>query len=336
VEPLSPVRYPNRDFFVCNIFDALPYFKDDMASMEHPVFSLSTKPDQRVLHYEHNGNTLTILPGFHGLATIFDKDVLVYCASYLKAALNEGYEIQQKIRVTAYDILVSTNRGIDGRSYERLKMALTRLSGTRIKTNIQTNNMRIIQDFGLIDAWGIVEKSPVDGRMIAIEIKPSEWFLNAILANELLTINRNYFRLRKPIERRMYELARKHCGDSEVFRIGLPKLHLKIGTTAPLFKFRAAFREIIKTNHLPDYRGSMDRDIVTFTSRRMPANDTNVRLPRLMPETFEKARRAAPGWDVYHLESQWREWIADKEKPKNPDAAFIAFCRKKSQREGRP
>ena len=55
-----------------------------------------------------------------------------------------------------------------------------------------------------------------------------------------------------------------------------------------------------------------------------------------MPETFEKAKRAAPGWDVYCLEQEWREWIADKEKPKNPDAAFITFCRKKHQRDGGP
>jgi hypothetical protein len=70
-------------------------------------------------------------------------------------------------------------------------------------------------------------------------------------------------------------------------------------------------------------------------------NDT-LQLPpidqvtRLQTETFEKARKAAPGWDIYHLEGQWRDWIADKEKPKNPDAAFIAFCRKKHRREGMP
>jgi hypothetical protein len=65
-------------------------------------------------------------------------------------------------------------------------------------------------------------------------------------------------------------------------------------------------------------------------------NDGNVCLPLLMLETFEKARRVAPGWDIYCLEGLWRDWIACKEKPKNPDVAFIAFCRQKYQREGRP
>ena len=70
-----------REFFNCDLFDSLPYFKDDMASMEHPVFSLTTQVDKRVLRYEHNGNSITIKPGYDGLPTIHDKDILIYAAS---------------------------------------------------------------------------------------------------------------------------------------------------------------------------------------------------------------------------------------------------------------
>jgi hypothetical protein len=52
--------------------------------------------------------------------------------------------------------------------------------------------------------------------------------------------------------------------------------------------------------------------------------------PHLKTNTYEMARKAAPGWDVYELERQWREWIEKKGAPRKPDAAFIAFCRKKS------
>jgi hypothetical protein len=51
---------------------------------------------------------------------------------------------------------------------------------------------------------------------------------------------------------------------------------------------------------------------------------------------YEKAAASAPGWDIYQLESEWREWIAKKGNPEKPGPAFIAFCRKKYQREGRP
>ena len=141
MELLLPIRYENRDFFACDIVDTLPYFKDDMASMEHPIFSLSTKPDIRVLHYEHNGNTITIIPSGNGLATIHDKDILLYCASYLRVAIANGLTPSRIVRFAAYDLLVLTNRLTNGRSYERFKDALNRLRGTTINTNIKNNGV---------------------------------------------------------------------------------------------------------------------------------------------------------------------------------------------------
>ena len=55
--------------------------------------------------------------------------------------------------------------------------------------------------------------------------------------------------------------------------------------------------------------------------------------PFLKTYTYEMAIKAAPGWDVYELERQWREWIDKKGSPQKPDAAFVAFCRKKAARE---
>lgn len=56
---------------------------------------------------------------------------------------------------------------------------------------------------------------------------------------------------------------------------------------------------------------------------------------RLSTETFEKAREAAPRLDIYYLENEWREWIAKKgERPKDPDKAFIGFCRQKAKQHG--
>ncbi len=53
----------------------------------------------------------------------------------------------------------------------------------------------------------------------------------------------------------------------------------------------------------------------------------------LPPSAFEKARAAAPGYDVYYLESEWREWMKKKNKtPENAEAAFIAFCRQKAEK----
>ena len=58
--------------------------------MEHPLFSLSTRPDRRILSYAHRGTEITITPSVKGRATIFDADILIFCISQLMAAINAG------------------------------------------------------------------------------------------------------------------------------------------------------------------------------------------------------------------------------------------------------
>ena len=90
---------------------------------------------------------------------------------------------------------MTTNRSTGGDHYKRLEAAFDRLAGTRIKTNITTNGIRVREGFGLIDNWKIIERAPGDGRMVAVEVTLNEWLYNAILAHEVLTLNRAYFRL---------------------------------------------------------------------------------------------------------------------------------------------
>ena len=251
--PLAPVRYPNRDFFIADLLDWA--VKDDRHSMEHPMFSLSKKPDLKIRRYEHNGNTLVIAPGAYGLATIWDKDILIYAVSQLTAAVNQDrHDVSPTVRLTAYDLLVSTNRHTGGGDYDQLQKAFERLSGTRITTDIRTNGVRQREGFGIIDSWKIIEKNSADGRMVAIELRLSDWLYNAIVGLEVLTISRDYFRLSRGLERRLYELARKHCGHQAKWVVGLDVLHKKSGSNSPLKRFRLEVRNIAKADNLPDYR----------------------------------------------------------------------------------
>jgi len=98
--------------------------------MAHPVFSLSTKPDYRIREYKTNrGEFVYVKPSSDGLATIHDRDILIYCISQIMAAINDGREISQTLRIKAFDVLKATNRMTDGRGYEGLKAALSRLQG---------------------------------------------------------------------------------------------------------------------------------------------------------------------------------------------------------------
>ena len=330
-------RLPDRhvpDFFVCDILDAVP--KGDMAAMEHPVFSISTKPDRRIRRYESaNGEKfIEVTPSVKGLATVHDRDVLIFCISQCMAALNKGQKISRTVRFKAYDLLVATNRPTGGESYHRLKEALDRLGGTRISTNIITGDQEIIKGFGLIESYEIVRETR-DGRMQDVEITLADWVFNAIQAEEVLTLHRDYFRLRKPLERRMYELARKHCGKKDEWRISLDLLRKKCGSGSTEKEFRRLISKIVredkKFGHMPDYAVSLtEGNMIVFHNRgTMPGRQEekpSVAVRALTPETYHDARTMAPGWDVYELEREWREWLT--EPPRNADAAFLGFCKK--------
>ena len=340
--PLLPDRHPTVDLFVCDIFDAAP--KADMASMEHPIFSLSTKPDLRIRRYEHGQHYVEITPSVKGLATVHDRDILIYCISQTIAALNQGKQVSQTVRLKAADLLIATNRTTSGEGYEGLKAALERLGGTRISTNLATGGKEVFENFGLIDKSKIVRETR-EGRMQELEIQLSDWVFNAIRAKEVLTLHRDYFRLRKPLERRMYDLARKHCGQQASWSISLELLQKKCGSNSTAKEFRRLVKTIVKQDeahaHFPDYSIAMTDDDVTFDNRRLAkakarpqTRDLFSRDPELRSDSYEKARSAAPGYDIHGLFHEWVSWWRDSGSPelKSPDAAFISFCRKRHER----
>ena len=323
---LDPHRHPTRDFFVCDIFSALP--KDDMSSMEHPMFSLSTRPDKRILNYEHNGTEITVVPSVKGLATLHDKDILIYCISQLMAALNAGREISRTLTLKAHDLLVATNRETSGDGYKRLRDAFERLVGTRITTNMVTGGQEVTTGFGLIESWQIVRASK-GGRMVSVSVVLSEWLFRAVESKSVLTLSTDYFRLRKPLERRIYELARKHCGRQKSWRVSVEVLLKKSGSASPRRVFRKMIRDMIAADHLPDYEMSEEEgDLIRFTTRAVVLDD-GLHLPPLSNDALDAARTLAPGMDIYVLEAEWREYWARSGKPRlrSADAAFVGFVK---------
>lgn len=320
------------DFFICDILDAIP--KDDIATMEHPVFSLATRPDRRILRYVHGTAEIEITPSVKGLATIHDKDILIYCVSQLVAALNRGETVARELRLTAHDLLVATARETSGDGYRRLREALERLSGTRIVTNIATGGVETTQGFGLIDAWSILRRTRA-GRMVSVTVTLSEWLFRAVLARSVLTLHRDYFRLRRPLERRLYELARKHCGSQAEWRIGLETLQKKAGSASPRRVFRRMVREIAGEDALPDYRLEFGADdILLVRARARLTLREGETVPLLSAGIHDRARALAPGLDPHWLEAEWRAmWAArGRQRLLSPDAAFLAFCRLRARR----
>ena len=324
------------DFFACDIFDALP--KDDLASMEHPLFSLATRPDLSILCYRHNDVEIEITPSVKGRATIHDKDILIYCTSQLMAAINAGRSVARTLHLRAHDLLLATNRETSGDAYKRLRDAFERLAGTRITTNLVAGEFEVTRGFGLIEDWEIVRKTR-GGRMVQVRVTLSEWLYAAIMAKSVLTLNRGYFQLRRPLERRLYELVRKHCGRQPEWRISLEVLQKKAGSNSPRRVFRAMLRDVIETGAIPDYLLRLDDADMLWVTPKGPEPGSVIEavagfgagLAPLSGLTIETARARAPGWDIHALEAELRDVWHRSGRPllHAPDRAFLGWLDKR-------
>jgi plasmid replication initiation protein len=196
----------------------------------------------------------------HGMATIWDADVLIWAASQIVDARDRGLRTSRLMSATPYEILTFINRGDSARSYERLKAALDRLQSTTIVTSIRQPSERRRHRFSWINEWK--ERLDATGRPLGIELIVPDWFYAGVLDDALiLTIDRDYFDLKGGLERWLYRLVRKHGGrQTHGWSFDLPHLHLKSGSLSPLKHFTYDLRAIVHRQPLPGYRLALVTD----------------------------------------------------------------------------
>jgi plasmid replication initiation protein len=348
------------DLFLDQLTDVSP-IKGERASMEFPFFSLEKGRRMDPMVYADDYVTIRIEPSTKGMATIWDKDILMYVISLINEKLERGEEVDRTVTFAAWDFLKVTGRHKGKTEYERFMDALERLDGTRIRTNIEAGGDRERRGFGWIESWRVIEQGRPDGskRMVGVSITLNQWMFRAVVQERrVLTVNRAYFRLTMGLERRMYELARKHCGGQPEWFVSLKRLHQKSGSRREFRKFKADIVKIIGRDSIPDYRLALvdpaeaatpfkPKDgglLVRVTPREIepaapaePAVAESVTRKTggvgqsdllLKTATVEEARSILPGYDVYYVENAWKDWTRKRgEVIDNPDRAFLGFCR---------
>jgi len=232
--------------------------KDDISSMEYPIFSLSKKRDTRIRTYSRGGKTIRIIPSVVGAATVFDQDILIYCISQLVKAADKNLAVSRRIKISVTPFLLGTHRSKGGASYVRIIDMCRRLKGTTIETNIKSNELERIEGFGLIEDYRVTQYTKNQKGALELEITISEWLYRAALDFDILTLAPGYFDIGQAMERRLYTLGRKHCGERPWFSIGLPLLKEKIGSAQSASQFKKDISNIIKNNRLPEYHLALD------------------------------------------------------------------------------
>ena len=235
---------------------ALP-LRDQRETMERPFFSLSKRKRLKPIDYISPDGKITVhvsANSEYGLATIYDLDILIYCASVLIEHKRRGAnDIPQTLNIVPYDMLKTLKRDVGGRAYELLGNALDRLQSTTVKTNIRSGDA-VETTFSWIDSHSQIRDR--SGQIRGMRITVAKWFYDGVLMDGgVLAIDPAYFSLTGGRERWLYRVARKHAGGAgaDGFAISMPTLFEKSGAEGDYRRFKFEMAKIVKENALPGY-----------------------------------------------------------------------------------
>ncbi|WP_282610805.1 replication initiator protein A [Pelagibius sp. Alg239-R121] len=234
--------------------------KGERHIMEFPFFDLSRRARRKRLRYSDETRGITIdikaVEG-SGIATIYDKDMIVYVASLIVQELANGGSPRREYQFSANDFFRVAGRDRSKRSYSNLENTIERLKGTLIRTNIETGGEGIDGWFNWFDSGTALQyardQETGEKRLKMIRVVLCEWLFRAILRDgKMLEYCDAYFNLR-PIERRLYDLARVHCEEQATWTLQLEPLRQLTGSDSELSKFRSQLAAISEEDRLPDY-----------------------------------------------------------------------------------
>ena len=245
-----------------DLFHAIPGElapRDAQDLMAWPFFSLAKSRRTAPIDFRM-GETWIVVEATaeHGMATIWDADVLIWAASQIVEARDAGRQTSRLMAATPHEILTFTGRSTGRDHYDRLKAALDRLQSTTIATSIRQQHQRRRHRFSWINEWQ--ERLDGDGRPLGVELILPDWFYAGVIDQALvLTIDRSYFRLTGGLERWLYRIVRKHGGRQRGgWSFDLEHLHLKSGVLSPLKRFAFELRRIVRRQPLPGYRLTLE------------------------------------------------------------------------------
>ena len=254
--PRKPAGNEQFELFLPYIADL--NFRDQREIMERPFFSLAKSRRVKPIDYTSPDGQLWVHVSAspdYGMATIWDADILIYCASVLADMARRGVnDVPRKLHLMPYDLLRAIGRPTTGRAYELLGQALDRLVATTIKTNIRSDNRREAT-FSWLDGWTqLVDEKTERSRGMSVEL--SNWFWEGVMMKGgVLSIDRAYFDITGGRERWLYKVARKHAGGAGEggFAISMPVLFEKSGAEGEYRRFKFEVLKLVEKDFLPGY-----------------------------------------------------------------------------------
>lgn len=312
--------HPIRDFFIAELIDYAP--KDHTDMMERPFFSIAKRKRLKPIEYRSdNGEVFIRVSGNpeHGIATIWDADIIIYCISRIIAARNDGdNDAGPSIHVTPYELLKGIARDTGGQNYAELMAAIKRLKTTTIETNIRGGNNRISLFNWLAEIEGEGREAENPEQLKMLELRLSNWLFKGIMSGKgVLTLDREWFLLKGGLERVLYRIARKHAGDQpQGWTCRFDVLYQKTGSDEPTRNFAVRLRNLVKRNNLPRYAMRLTQtadgaQAVHFIARRYLKTEIDtVAVTQNAERTLARIAWIDSGRNPREFEKALDEWIS--------------------------
>lgn len=253
--PQKPIAIQQGELFALDS-PLLGGIHGERSIMAFPFFALSKNKWMKPLTYNTATVAIEVRPSTSGVATIYDKEIVLYIASLMARKLEANESVTQDFVFTAHDLFTVTGSNHSARTYSRLSDALERLQGTQIKTNIEAGGEGEEGFFSWLSEARLhyTKTRAGERRLKAVKVRLCDWLFRSILRDrQVLDYARAYFQL-GPIERRIYEVARSSCDTENVLDLDLKTFRLQVGYHSPLAHFRSALRQIANADVIPDYQ----------------------------------------------------------------------------------
>ncbi|WP_159998069.1 replication initiator protein A [Roseomonas sp. 18066] len=271
--------------------------------MAYPFFHLGkTAPSRELLRYDDGQVRIEVAPGPAGMATIYDKDLILYIASLMAERMRRG-ELRpddarpdREFTFTAHDFFRVAGRDTAGKAYDRLLQMLQRLQGTQVRTNIEMGGEGTDGVFSWIDAVNTRYRrnARAEKELVSVSVTLCAWLYRGILSDtRLLTFAEGYFDL-APLERRLYEIAKAEDVDEAGWSIGIEDLHARVGTRGLLRHFGQFLTELERSQRLLEFEIGLHRPPAETQRRGRPGYEGTVVTLRARPAGARPPALPAP------------------------------------------
>lgn len=231
--------------------------------MAYPYFSLTKQKRTKTLHFVNQTGDIEIkVEGFesYGIANIHDADILLWLSAEIRRHYEHTGEVIYRVLFSPHKMLKQIGRGKGGAQIKRLPKALRRLSRTHVETTVRTEHQEDESGFNWLIGWrtSVNRKTGEPAKLWSATVHP--WLVQGIIQDHnILTLNPDYYRLSSGLEKRLYQIARKHAGKQSFgFVIEMETLHAKVGSGDEFRHFAHEVRKIAQEKGcLLDYQVSV-------------------------------------------------------------------------------